>query len=245
MKKNIYENLRKSVAWFITLVIMDRSNSIKKSLLLLATVAGFSIVTFANDEMVNHDTVRHIKAGKQNNISSVYADTCCARKRLNPVNKSKVMVVTTTGGSSAQVNTMMMKEKVKLMPLLQANLWVASVNADEEVFFNFKVSQIYPSAEVSTNTDFVVIQQFTQEMIAGLRFVDESSSSVADTEVTDHFMTAHFSVQMNYEDMLVKADIEMMQAFETANPIAVALPTKTTLINADAEMAKAFEPEIL
>jgi len=117
-----------------------------------------------------------------------------------------------------------------------------TVKADKEMDFNFKTSNMYPSADVASKSDARMIESFTDEVVLKSLTTAGSNALKADSEMADRFMTEHFSINVKVATgSIAKADAEVISGFEKANFTTISLPTKLAAHGADVEMIQHYQ----
>ncbi|MFT3705364.1 MAG: hypothetical protein QM802_23550 [Agriterribacter sp.] len=212
MKKSIYKNLRKSVAWLT-------HAGIKTTSLLLITTA-FSMMSFTDDG-TNINAPKRTKAIQQINrqkTSTFISDICCADKPDKYNNQKKELLISIPGKQlmlkADRENAAAFLSEIKATDLQNIASIKSAANADAEMEFNFQISNIFPSAESAIDADTAMVKYFIEDVVSKMHQFNSNTSMNADEEMINQFMKENFSLSLEYSMLRFKADIEMIIAFE-------------------------------
>lgn len=228
MKKKIYSDQGKSVAWYTQRLMALKTAGIKTASLLLITMTGFSMMSFAYDDTIINNAGNNQNAARQKKSQAVVSPGfCCVYKMDKPGDEMGNLLLSMPDEQSIfkadLENAVLFLKETAVIKILDKKLVAATGKDEKEVYDNFQISHIYTSGETSTDADAEMIERFADEIVSGLHSFSGSYTEEADAEVAAHFMAAHFSIEVNsLQDLELKADVEMRRVFETANMISVA-----------------------
>lgn len=217
----------------------------KSASMLLIAMAGFSMMSFTQDDVVVNNNDTNLNLAKQTAVAvNITEDCCSAQVFAKPGDEIKKIQVLSQSAAKSVLKADVENSKVFVAEAKERMLWSMSLSdarkkADSEVAFNFQLSRLYPEASVKLAADAEMINQFETKSIADATVKATNYIAQADAAIFNSFMTEHFSIKV--ANAAAQADKEMVRAFEKANLPFISTPTLAAATQADAEVINNYE----
>jgi hypothetical protein len=227
----------------------DRISKIASMLLIV--LAGFGTMSFTQDDDAVNNIDTNLSVKKETVIATTSAiAACCGETAAKPGDDIKTAFYISLPNTKAFVKADREAINRFYIELKARQCWSMDIaqavkQADAEMYFNFKVSNINLLAAAGFDADAEMINNFIKTII--LQSVNFSQyAQYADNEMIDNFITAHFSIKniQPFELFIAEADAAIINAFEKANLPFINLPSKIAAHNADLEMIQQYRVEL-
>ncbi|HRO46375.1 hypothetical protein [Agriterribacter sp.] len=223
----------------------------KSASMLLVIIMGLSAMSFVQDDSFARGNDTNQSAAKAKHIVTVKAapgdETCCVTTvAVNPGKAVNAAFISTPGK-----NAMYKADREAIVTFIseakERRIWsmnkeVAAMEADKEMYLNFKLSAMHPSISMAVKADSEMSGNFVDELVNIAAF-GADAIDMADKEVAGNFIAANLAVTAAKPtiERIAKADAEIIAAFEDANRPFISVPSAAAAQKADKEMIQNYE----
>ncbi len=223
----------------------------KSASMLLIIIIGLSAMSFVQDDSFATGSDTNQNAAKAKNMAAVKAapgdEACCVTVAANPGKVVNTAYFISTPGKKAMYKAdketiVTFIAEAKERRIWSMNKQAAATEADKEMHFNFKLSTMYPSISMAAKADSEMSGNFVDELVNIAAFGADAVAR-ADKEVAGNFIAANLTVTVAKPtiEQIVKADAEIIAAFENANRPVISVPSAVTAQKADQEMIQNYK----
>lgn len=224
----------------------------KSASMLLIVMTGLGTMSFTQDDSsVNGiDTNLNVKKEYAASIANSSKNGCCELKAVAPGDEIRNAFYISLPDSKtvAKADVENISEFIaasQMRRLWSMDIATAKEKADDEMNFNFKLRNIYPSSEVAQGTDVKMIEKFADDIVLKNVNYNASGLAAADIEVADNFIADQLSANKMFSanELVAKADAEIKNAFNVKNMAVISLPSKMAADNADSDMIQKYQSQ--
>lgn len=219
----------------------------KSASLLLILFIGMSAMSFIQNDHVANGKDTNQSALKKKYVETIKSvkdnETCCIVGIINKgVAKSNAALISIPGKrdmyNADKATIVSFINESKSRKKWSLNKKHTLITADQEMYFNFLLSNIYPSMILAEKTDWAMGSHFLDDVV-NITFLN-TSAVIADEENATNFIAGYSYIipLKSANELRMRADAEMRSVFEQTKQPMISMPSVADIQEADKGMIK-------